>query len=381
MSSRYSLALVGCGRIAQKHLRAMKTLQSRIQQLYLVDPAPEAHLRVKAEIPGSLADGAESFSSLSELLSQHKVDLVILTTPPFTHYSLGLEALEAGAALLIEKPICLDPREAFDLARRAADKRLPISVAYIYRFFPLMDTLKQDIERGLFGRFDQAEIEILWGHDQSYYDAGHWRGSWLGEGGVLMNQCIHALDLLAWLSGRELTCVKNGVLSQRLHRLEAEDTGSAELTYGKDLHARLFATTAIPDHEQPDRVRTLLFSMKGSGGSLLLRKNGSRIRFSAKIKGRPFYPFVRYPLALIKEVFREGPLFFFKKLTNPHLGIYADLFCALDSGRPSKVSAVAAAEAVEAVCAIYRSARLGGTEVELPLSDFRLQEMEGFFEK
>lgn len=379
MKDQYSIALIGCGRIASKHLDAINFFHHRVRELFIVDPAPEAHSRTKELVCEQLEDVCFSYSSLSELLSQHSPDIVIITTPPMTHYNLAHEALESGAALLIEKPICLDYKEAYELARLAEDKNTVILVGYIYRYLPFMNIIKNDIDNSLFGELKEARLNMEWGHDQAYYDASHWRGSWSGEGGVLMNQTIHALDLISYLSNRRALSVLSSKLQQRLHRLEAEDTAEAVIQYSQGMVAKIFASTAIVDNDKNPNHKEILFEIKGSSGKVALLRKGDRFSLKYKLNGRPFYPFFHLSYQILRQASKIGFRTLIHKIKNPHLSIYEDLLISLDKGKKPIISATEAAQAVELVSAIYKSALLGSEKITLPLNNFSMMDMENHF--
>ena len=120
----------------------------------------------------------------------------------------------------------LDLAAADELLRLAESQRVKIAVGHIYRFFPLVQALAEDLHSGRFGRLLGGNVKVRWGHDQAYYEQGAWRGTWEQDGGALMNQTIHALDLMTWLLGSPVTDVF-GWIDQQVHSIESEDTGYA----------------------------------------------------------------------------------------------------------------------------------------------------------
>ncbi len=398
----YKIALVGCGRIAQKHIRAINWHAERFSTIYLVDPDPDSGHRIKELLHPSLEEKAECFSSLSELLDHQRPDIVAITTPPATHYSLALEALEADCALIIEKPMTLNADEALEIAELAQTKQKPVAIGYIYRFFPLVDLLRQRLQKGHYGRILAADMSIVWGHDQDYYDAAHWRGTWLDEGGVLMNQAIHALDLMNWLIDKKPIRILKGAIERRGHRMEAEDWGHGQILYEDGVQLNLEATTFVED-EDPERVRDVDFTIHCEKADILLQMQRSKLRFrihrptKAKSKSgvltksaiagqkRRSFPFawdhLYYLSSLLVELFKDLPHRSLRRMKNPHTQIYTDFLNTLSTGKPGRVNGHDGIIAIDEIAGIYKSALQGGEALDLPLSAFDLAEMEGFFER
>jgi predicted dehydrogenase len=240
-------AVVGCGVIGRTHATAILELD-RLRLRVLVDAAAE-----RAE---ALADTVEErtgarpavYTSIADALAgPEQPDLVVLGTPSGMHVDQAVEALEAGAHVLIEKPLDVDVRRGRRLAeaaRDAAGRGQVCSVVSQHRFDPSSQAVHRAIEAGEFGRLTSAVASVSWWRSQAYYDSGDWRGTWaLDGGGALMNQGVHTLDLLLWFLGRPVTVsAEFGLLAHE--DVEVEDTVVATLTFESGALAVLHATTA-----------------------------------------------------------------------------------------------------------------------------------------
>lgn len=366
-------AIVGCGRVAQKHLKAIKHHRADLFLSGLVDTRPDAarSLLRQAGYSGTDAAYIPVYGSLDDLLSREKPDIVAITTPSGSHYSLAKAALMAGAHVFVEKPLTLSLPEADELIDLAAENGLQITVGHIYRFFPMVRAIEADLRKGRFGRPLYGDVKVRWGHDQAYYDAAAWRGTWTQDGGVLMNQSIHALDLMTWLLGGSVVeaC---GWIDRQMHQIEAEDLGLALLKLDNNAYCQLEGSTST-DPRHPEASFTIECSAGEIKAGLLSGRPVIRIR-DRRGKSQTG----RYVRRFFKETWQQGGIRAFLQLKNPHSAIYEDLIKAIREQRAPLADGLSGRQAVAAVLAVYASA-LRKRPVRLPLEDFTLSEMEGFF--
>ncbi|MEA4890314.1 MAG: Gfo/Idh/MocA family oxidoreductase [Clostridiaceae bacterium] len=367
------VALVGCGKVARKHIQALRYHHRRAVLTALVDtrPAAAAALLRSCGFTAAEASAVPVFADTAEMLTRVKPDLVAITTPSGTHYAIAMAALRAGAHVLVEKPLTLNLTEAEILLKTAAEQNLKVAVGHIYRFFPVVRSLAADLREGRFGRVLYGDVKVRWGHDQAYYDQAAWRGSWSQDGGALMNQSIHALDLMIWLlGGRAVEAC--GWIDRQTHRMEAEDFGLAMLKLDNDAYCLIEGTTNT-DPKRPEAS----FTVQCTGGEIragiVKGKPSIRIRDrdGRKLGGR-------YLRRFLLAEWRRGGLGALLQLKNPHSGLYGDLIAAIRENRAPLADGGAGLAAVEMVLAIYQSARLKRT-VTLPVDDFSLADMRGFF--
>lgn len=369
-------ALIGCGKVAAKHLKAA-LYQCRklntIEIAALVDTREGAaeDLMDSVGVPKRLRTGIRVYKDYAQMLEEVKPDLTAITTPSGSHAVIGLKAIAAGSHILLEKPLTLSLAEADQLLAAANEKSLQIAVGHIYRFFPVVQQLQADLAVGKFGQILYGDVKVRWGHDQSYYDQAAWRGTWTNDGGALMNQSIHALDLMIWLLGKPALTV-NGRVDRQIHRMQAEDLGFATLQLADGIWCQLEGTT----NTDPERQEASFF-VRCTEGELRAGIMAGRPRIEViDADGRDVSG--RYMRRFIGQKLREGGLGVLKQLTNPHSGLYSDWIQAAAAGRSPIADGASGRQAVEMVLAIYKSALLG-RQVELPLTDFKLEQMAGYF--
>ncbi len=192
----YRVAIVGTGAIVSSHLKAIKSVGPRAEICAAVDIREDAVTRFGAEhnIPNIYTD-------VQTMLVAQKPDLVCITTPPATHKDLCIQALEAGAWVYCEKPLCASLTE-FD-AIQAAEQRTGryVSNVFQWRFGSAVKHLRQLIAKGTFGRPLVAVCNTLWYRTQDYYNVS-WRGTYASEfGGPTVSLGIHLMDLFLFLMG------------------------------------------------------------------------------------------------------------------------------------------------------------------------------------
>lgn len=187
--------LVGYGSVAQKHLRAIDALAGRLRLISICDP--DAHARKRAQ---STYDCA-CFPSLEESLKAHTPDLVILTSPSGLHPEQTAQAAAAGAHVLTEKPLALNVQAALEMKRACDRAGVSLHVIQQMRQLPTLIAAREAIRSGALGAISTSAVRVLWNRNQAYFDAAAWRGTTALDGGILLNQANHYLDLLIWLFG------------------------------------------------------------------------------------------------------------------------------------------------------------------------------------
>jgi UDP-N-acetyl-2-amino-2-deoxyglucuronate dehydrogenase len=296
---------------------------------------------------------------------------VAITTPSGTHYALASQAIAAGAHVLVEKPLTLSLTEADSLLAAARDRGVRVAVGHIYRFFPLVQALEKDLRAGKFGRILQGDVKVRWGHDQAYYDQAAWRGTWAQDGGALMNQSIHALDLMTWLLGSPVREV-SGWIDRQTHKMEAEDFGLAMLRLENGSYCQVEGTTSTDPHRQEAS-----FYILGTEGEIRGGIMGGKPFM--EIRDRRGHPLTgAYLRRFLREKLREGGLPALLQLKNPHSALYGDLVRSIREGGEPLADGMSGRQAVELILAIYQSA-LTARPVSLPVRDFTLDEMKGYF--
>ena len=237
MSKSLRYGIIGCAGIGNTHAEAVKKTD-RAELVACADLDPEA----ASEFADS-HDVSETYEDITAMITQSDVDAVSVCTPSGTHSQVIVEAAEAGANILCEKPLDVFA-DRMDRAIDACDAAgVKLAGVYQKRFNAANQRAKEAIESGELGEPILGDTRLKWFRPQSYYDSGGWRGTRDMDGGVLMNQAIHQIDLLAWLMGgiSEVTAI-----TDRLSRdLECEDTAAFAVRFKSGALGTIEGTTAV----------------------------------------------------------------------------------------------------------------------------------------
>ncbi len=354
MTSELGFAIVGVGTIADFHARALKEVKgARLVAAYSRSREKRAAFAAKFDI--------EAADSLPSLLGRHDVDVVCVTTPSGAHAEVAIPALKAGKHVLCEKPLEINLTRIDAMIAAAKKARRHRAAIFPSRFGQGAQTLKKAIEQGRFGRLSLCDAYIKWWRTQEYYDSGVWRGTRkLDGGGALMNQGIHAIDLLQWLVGmpREVSA-QSGVLAHS--RLQVEDTAVVALKYPHGALGVIEGATSA----WPGFLKRIEIS--GNRGSAILEDD--RLIFWKFDKETAKDDVIRARASqgsLIgggasdpKAISVEG-----------HRVQMQDLADAIHENRPPSIPGEEARKAVQLILAIYRSARSGRKVVLKNENDF-----------
>jgi len=239
------VGLVGCGAISTQHLEAISALPDL--SLAGVVSASEERARTVGErwdVPWT--------THLEDLLGRDDVDTVTIATPSGLHPAQALAALRSGRHAIVEKPIALTVADADAVVAAGRERNLVVATISQRRFEPAVRALHAAIESGALGTISLIIAEGLYHRPQAYYDSAPWRGTRALDGGVLMNQAIHVIDLLRWMGGPVASVA--GHLATLGHRMEAEDTASVSLRFTSGTLGEIVATTCA-NPELPVELR------------------------------------------------------------------------------------------------------------------------------
>ena len=224
------VGIVGFGQIGRTHLAA------------LADCPDAAVVAVSRQHRSPCLPGVDWHDDYRELVNRPDIDLVAVCTPSGNHAAHALAALEAGKGVVVEKPLALNLPDGEHVVQTARDCGLFLSVISQRRTEPACRTLYDAVTAGQLGRPVLGEALVRWSRGQGYYDSAPWRGTRAMDGGVLMNQAIHAIDLLCWLLGP--VDEVSGATATLVRQIEAEDTAVATLRFGSGAFGAITATTS-----------------------------------------------------------------------------------------------------------------------------------------
>lgn len=354
-------ALIGCGRIATNHIKA--ALNNKLEIVAVCD-LEESHMLSLLSKHGLEKDETiRHYTDFRRMLAEAKPDLVSIATESGSHAEMALACIDAGFHVIIEKPMAMSMADADEIIRRSEAKGVKVSACHQNRFNIAVQELRGAIEQGRFGKLSHGSIHVRWNRNEGYYTQAPWRGTWAQDGGALMNQCIHGIDLLRWMLGDEVEEVYGQTRQQYHGYLEAEDVGMAVVKFSNGALGTIEGTTNV----YPKNLEETLYVF-GQHGTVKLggtstnnidvwdfadeseedQKNKGLVEATSNVYG------------------------------NGHTSLFADVIDAIRTGRAPYVDAHAGRQALELVLAIYKSQRTG-LPVKLPLENFASTDMEGEF--
>jgi predicted dehydrogenase len=219
------VGIIGAGGIARAHARAILGISDRARLFAAADTSPERLGGFSAEfsIP-------KIYGDYRELLADPDIRMVTICTPNGMHAGMAVAALEAGKAVLCEKPIAGSLSEVDAIIAAQARSGGFVSSIFQWRYGNGVSTFRGLLQQGICGRILWAQANVLWRRTAEYYTSGPWRGSWKGErGGPLMTLASHAIDSMASVMAKPIAV--SAFLANFLHDVEVEDTAAAVVRF------------------------------------------------------------------------------------------------------------------------------------------------------
>ena len=222
-----TVALIGCGRISFKHIEAYINNANKMRLVATCDPVLERAEAKAAEYRKSFPNASISvYSNYWELLTAEKPEIVTIATESGIHPRIAIDCLEAGCHVICEKPMALSTIDADAMIAAALKANRKLAVCFQNRFNGPVQRARTAYEAGRFGRMLHGMVQVRWNRNDAYYAEAPWRGTWAMDGGTLMNQCTHGIDLLQWMMGEDAVRVQ-AQTRRFLRPIEAEDFGCA----------------------------------------------------------------------------------------------------------------------------------------------------------
>lgn len=356
-------ALIGCGRVAVNHLNAALANGLEIAAVCDIDESHIDGLFDRAGLTEEARAAIKRYADYNELLQNERPDLASIALPSGLHAQCAMAAVKNNVNVIVEKPIALSLADADALIALAEEKGVKVCACHQNRFNLAVQEMRRRLEEGSFGALSNAAITVRWSRDQSYYASADWRGTWEMDGGALMNQCIHGIDLLRWMCGGELKTVY-GVTRRQFHPyIAAEDVGTAVFTFANGVIATVEGGVNVCGPSLEEHL-TLL----GQGGVMKLGgMNAGTVEYEY---------FAGEDAPSGAGIAESAPNVY----GNGHTSLFRDMIEAVTRNREPYVTARDGRSALESVLAIYLSAKTG-KPVTLPLKDVSTLDFKGLFEE
>lgn len=353
-------ALIGCGRISPNHIEAAKN--NNLNFVAMCDILPKT-MEEKSDKFG-LGD-VHKYADYKEMLESEKPELVAIATESGKHAQIALDCISAGCHVIIEKPIALSIADANAIIAAGKEKGVVVCANHQNRFNKSVQYMRKALEEGRFGRLSHGAAHVRWNRGKDYYKQAPWRGTWAQDGGCLMNQCIHNIDLLRWMMGDDIVEVMAYTDQIEHPYLEAEDLGMALVKFKNGSYGLIEGTTNVFPKNLEETLH--IFGEKGTAKAAGTSDNIIEEWVFADGLDNP---------EEVKSEFSENPpnIYGFG-----HTPLYADVIEAIQTGRKPLVDGEAGKRALELVLAIYKSAA-EHRPVTLPLDQCSTLDFVGRFD-
>ncbi|MFB5660862.1 Gfo/Idh/MocA family protein [Alteribacillus sp. HJP-4] len=348
------IGLIGCGYISNKHLDTISTFPELSLQGVsdLQSGRMEDAIQYYKQKTGSNTN-IKMFSNYNNLLKQPDIDVVVISVISGLHAIIAKQALTAGKHIILEKPLALSMKDTDEIIKLSDIHDKQVLVCHQLRYHPLMQKIKQLLEDGSLGKpyFGTAAIRI--NRTPEYYTSAGWRGSWEQDGGMLINQGIHLIDLLIWLMG-DIETVYGDVMNTSDVK-ETEDIAAAMLSFKNKAKGVIEANTIT----QPKNIgySMALFCEKGT---ICLGPGITSVEH-CYISG----------MGETAEELVNGEL-----KGNEHYLMYQNFLAAITKKENLLMNAREGKRALEAIFAIYQSSTSKNV-ITLPVTNFSTGDMAG----
>ncbi|MEN8230374.1 MAG: Gfo/Idh/MocA family oxidoreductase [Bacteroidota bacterium] len=357
----YKVGIVGLGKVAHLHAEALR----EINTAEFIAGCSRSLSKAKAF---SSKYGGKPFDNITKMVREADLNLVIICTPHPNHVEPTVEALEAGAHVLVEKPLASTLQDCDTMIESARNANLKLGVISQRRWYPPTLRVKRAIDDGKIGKPVLGTINMLGWRDEAYYNSDPWRGTWeLEGGGVMVNQAPHQLDLFCWLMG-PIDEVYGHRANLNHPYIEVEDTALAIVKFRSGAIGNI-----IVSNSQKPGIFGKIQVHGENGASVGVQTEGGAMFIAgmSPITEPPVNDLWTIPGEEHKlgeftkednELFEKvDPMVYFIRL---QIEEYLD---ALDNNREPLVNGEEARRTVELFTAIYRSTR-DNKPVKLPLS-------------
>jgi predicted dehydrogenase len=194
--------IIGCGYISKRHIEAIA--QCTDAKLLAISDLQKDRMTEAIAYYKMISDDNQTiyqYENYTDMLKNSDVDGVVICTISSQHAEMAKYSLTAGKHVILEKPMTLTLKDADEIIQLAKANNRKMMVCHQMRFRPIMQKIKNIIDDGKLGKLYLGVASIRLNRSPEYYADANWRGDWSKDGGMLINQGIHVIDLLQWFLG------------------------------------------------------------------------------------------------------------------------------------------------------------------------------------
>lgn len=341
--------LIGCGRIAYNHLLAASKNNLNIVAICDVVPQQMERLISKCNLQ---SEKIKQYSDYRELLDNEELDLVAIATESGKHARIAMDCIKHRVHTIIEKPVTLSIEDAKTLMLLEKEYQVKVTVCHQNRYNKAIQKMRSAIEENSLGKLYYGVASIRWSRDENYYKQAPWRGTMKEDGGALMNQCIHDIDLLLWMMNKKPIEVMAYIDNLKHPYIEGEDMGIALVQFQNGAYGIIEGTTIV----YPKNLEETL-TIFGETGTIEV--GGTSVNEITRWLVCDYYEsqdnIIRECNEKTENVYGFG-----------HLLLYSDMIDCIKNDRIPLITVEQGMAAMELVLAIYKSSKTKSI-VKLPL--------------
>jgi predicted dehydrogenase len=355
-------ALIGCGRISINHIRA--ALNNQLEIVAVCDIVTEHMVQALEKSGARQNKNIKFYTDYKEMINENNIDLISIATESGKHAEIALYCIKNKINVIIEKPVAMSIQDADEIIYQAEKNNVKVCACHQNRFNIAVQNTRKALEDGRFGKISHGTVHVRWNRNNGYYKQALWRGTWEQDGGALMNQCIHGIDLLRWMLGDEIEEVYGTTRKQFHNYIEAEDFGTAIVTFKNGSVGIIEGTTNI----YPENLEESLYLFGEKGTVKIGGKSVNNIdiwNFSDENKEDSV---IKGLHEMTNNVYGNG-----------HSRLFADMVSAIEDDRKPYIDGCAGKRALELVLAVYKSQK-DKVPVKLPIVNFGTKDMIGIFQ-
>jgi len=362
----YKIALIGCGRISFKHIEAFTNNSDNLNLIALCDPIINRAEEKEKEYRNIVKQADISlYSDYNKMLLEQKPDIVTIATESGKHSQIAIDCIKAGCHVIVEKPMALSIKDADKMIQTAKKYNKKLAVCFQNRFNSPIQRLHKALDEDRFGKLLHGMIQIRWNRNEMYYKEAPWRGTWEQDGGTLMNQCTHGIDLLQWIMGEEAVRVQ-AQIRRFLRPIEAEDFGTAIVEFKNGAVGIIEGTADVFPKNLNETLS--IFGEKGTvvvGGLAVNKIETWRFKDSDAVGDTEEN--------VLNNNEKDPPTVY----GFGHTALFKDFIEAIKTNREPFINGESGKKALEIILAIYKSQKKG-KPVKLPLN-YSTNKMKGYF--
>lgn len=358
--SKFNFAILGCGRISYKHVEGIVNNYEDARLLAVCDIVEEKAINRKKEYEDIMKERYDEkvninyYTDYNDMLEKEDIDIVLISTESGYHAKHSIDCMKKGKHVIVEKPMALSTKDSDEMIKISKENNVKLAVAHQNRFNPPIQQLRDAIENKRFGKLVNGTARILWNRNQNYYKQAPWRGTYAMDGGTLMNQCIHNIDLLQWMMGGEIESVY-AQTDTFLRDIEAEDFGAIVVRFKNGAIGIIEGSACV----YPKNLEETL-SIFGEQGTVVI--GGLAVN---KIETWKFEDSTEDEEKEILKGDREDPdsVYGFG-----HIWLIEDFIKALKDDREPLINGEEGKKAMSIILAAYRSSKTN-TAIKFPVED------------